>query len=286
MTPAHPDQSRMTSPKHLDRLINVAGALVVLFVLGYVAFEALHTEVEQPCSARYPAATRLSLQTSEGKPLSAIQLQARAGLRDIGVIDNASVVEVQNGPSPDALEVKLRKLPAGADPSDKARNGIEFRWAPPGMAKATSACLSYSVWLPDGFEFGGGGFLPGVFGGSRDTGTMADGLSVSPQWDGEGRPVLTAIGSGGVHRMLGTAEPLPMNRWVKVEQEIVLNDPGAENGRARLWIDGTPTIDDSRVPLRNDTDVLLSGVLVAIGYHQMPAQPGVLRLSPFQISWR
>lgn len=276
----------MSSPKHLDILINVAGALVVLFVVGYVVFEALHTEAEQPCSVRYPAATRFSLQTGEGKPLSAIQLQARAGLRDIGVIDNASVVEVQDGPSADALEVKLRKLPAGADPSDEARNGIEFRWAPPGMAKATSACLSYSVWLPDRFEFGEGGFLPGVFGDTGDVDKKADGLSVSPQWDGDGRPLLTAMGSGGVHRMVATTEPLPTNRWVKVVQEIVLNDPGVENGRARLWIGGTLTVDDSRVPMRSDSSALLSGVLVAIGYHQMPVQPGMLRLSPFEISWR
>lgn len=277
----------MNSPKHLDTLINVAGALVVLFVVGYVAYSALHTEVEQSCGARYPAATRFSLQTGEGKPLSAIQLQARAGLRDIGVIDNASVVQVADGPSPDALEVKLRKLPAGADVSDKARNGIEFRWAPPGLAKATSACLSYSVWLPDKFEFGGGGFLPGVFGGSKpDAAKKADGFSVAPQWGPDGKPLMVAIGGGGIRRTSGTNEALATNRWVKLEQEIVLNDPGVENGRARLWIDGKLASEDSRVPLRNDSDTLITGILAAIGYHQAPAQPGMLRLSPFEIAWR
>lgn len=277
----------MNSPKHLDVLINVAGALVVLFVVGYIAFSALHTETEQPCSARYPAATRFSLQTAEGKPLSAIQLQARAGVRDIGVIDNASVVQVTDGPSPDALEVKLRRLPSGADVSDTARNGVEFRWAPPGMAKATSACLSYSVWLPETFEFAGGGFLPGVFGGSAtDAAKKADAFSVKPQWGGDGKPLIVAISSGGIRRTSATGEALPTNRWFKLEQEIVLNDPATENGRARLWIDGTLVLDDSRAPLRKDADAVLTGVLASIGYHQPPAQPEVLRLSPFEISWR
>lgn len=277
----------MNSPKHLDVLINVAGALVVLFVVGYIAFSALHTETEQPCSARYPAATRFSLQTSEGKPLSAIQLQARAGVRDIGVIDNASVVQVADGPSPDALEVKLRKLPSGADVSDKARNGIEFRWAPPGMAKATSVCLSYSVWLPEKFEFGAGGVLPGVFGGAAtDPVNKADAFSVTPQWGPDGKPLIVAIGGGGIRRTSATGEALATSRWLKLEQEIVLNDPTAENGRARLWIDGKLAIDDTRAPLRKAPDTVLTGVLAAIGYHQPPAQPGMLRLSPFDISWR
>ena len=82
----------MQNPKHLDLLINLGAALVGLIVVGYVVYAAFHTEVEQPCSTRFPAATRFSLQTGAGKPLTPVELQARAGLRDLGVIDNATVV--------------------------------------------------------------------------------------------------------------------------------------------------------------------------------------------------
>lgn len=280
----------MQNPKHLNLLINLGGALVGLFVVGYVVYAAFHTEVEQPCSTRFPAATRFSLQTGAGKPLTAVELQARAGLRDLGVIDNARVVPVDGGPSPEALEVKLRNLPGGDDPDAKMRNGIEFRWSPPGIAGANSACLGYSVWLPDKFDFGGGGVLPGVFGGEPAAPrqrALNDRLAVTFEWSGEGQPSLVAALDGGEHlRMSGAASSLPTNRWIKIEQEIVLNDPGQTNGLVRLWVDGELIGTSDRVPLRQDDKVLLTGVLVAIGYERAPANAGMLRLSPIEIGWR
>lgn len=277
----------MKNPKHFDLLVNVAGVIVGLIVIGYVVYAAVHTEAGEPCGARYPAATRFSLQTSEGKPLSAIELQARAGVRDLGVIDNAAVVRVDGGPSPEALEVKLRKLPQSGDVAATARNGIEFHWAPPGMAKATSVCLSYSLWLPDKFAFADGGTLPGVFASASGQSKTAIGLSVTPQWDREGKPMLIALLEGGdIRRISGQPATLPTNRWIKLDQEVELNAPGKSDGRLRLWVDGSLALEDLNVPLRKDANVLLSGVLVAIGYRTTPAQPSMLRLSPFQLAWR
>jgi hypothetical protein len=279
----------MDNPRSVQLLINVAGAVVGLIIIGYVVWASVQTTVEPPCSARYPAGTRFSLQTSQGKPLTAIQLQARAGARDLGVIDNASVVQVADGPSPDALEVKLRKLPGDADTSDRARNGIEFRWGPPGMVQAQSACLSYSVFLPEKFEFGGGGFLPGVFTGSAATAsTGVEGSSVSPAWSEQGQPLLTAsLGGAGIRRAMSSGKAvLPTNRWVRIEQEVVLNEAGKEDGRARLWVDGTLVVDDRNIGLRASPATFLGGVLAAVGYRGVPANPGTVRLSPFEIAWQ
>jgi hypothetical protein len=280
----------MQNPKHLDLLINLGAALVGLIVVGYVVYAAFHTEVEQPCSTRFPAATRFSLQTGAGKPLTPVELQARAGLRDLGVIDNATVVRVEDGPSPEALEVKLRNLPAGDDPDAKLRNGIEFRWSPPGIAGANSACLSYSLWLPEKFEFGGGGVLPGVFGGEPAAPrqrAVNDRLAVTLEWSAEGQPSLVAAVDGGEHsRMSGTNFSLPTSRWTKIEQEIVLSDPNQPNGVVRLWVDGELIAEDDKVPLRKDDKVLLTGVLIAIGYKRAPPSGGMLRLSPIEIGWR
>jgi len=277
----------MKNPKHLQLLINVAGAVVGLGVVGYVVYAALHTEIEKPCSERYPAAMRFSLQTSEGKPLSAIELQARAGLRDLGVIDNAAVVRTTGGPAEEALQVKLRPLPNGADAGAVVRNGIEFRWAPPGMENASAACLSYSVRIPDKFDFGGGGFLPGLFGSEGGRSAAREAFSVAPQWDERGRPWLNAGVEGGeALRVSDTATPLPSERWFRVEQEVVLNAPGQANGTARLWVNGELVAENLAVPLRKDGKALLAGVLAAIGYRRAPAQPGTVEVSAFDVSWR
>lgn len=278
----------MNNPKHVQLLINIAALSVGVFVVGYIVYAALRSEQDAPCSARFPAATRFSLQNNAGKPLTAIELQARAGLRDLGVIDNAAVLPVVGGPSTEALEVKLRKLPDGADPSAESRNGIEFRWAPRAMDNASSACLSYSLLLPDRFAFGNaGGFLPGVFGAAGPTDAAKHRVNVYPQWDGDGRLLMVAHQEAGdIRRMVAKPEPLATGRWTRIEQEIELNAPGQANGRVRLWIDGRLAVEGQQIELRKDAATSLSGVLVAIGYRQLPSEPGTLQLSPFELSWR
>ncbi len=272
--------------KQLNLLINTGAALVGLILVGYFAYSAMHTDSALPCSDRFGAATRFSLHTGEGKPLTPIELQARAGARDFGVIDNASVVSVTDGPSKEALEVKLRKQPAGADPGDTARNGIEFRWAPPGVKGAASACVSYSVWFPEKFQFSGGGMLPGVFGSNTAQPSEVK-ITITPQWDGAGKPLIaTTAESGEIRHMFGQTSPLPTGRWIKIDQEVTLNEPGQSNGTARLWIDGALIVEDKRVGVRTGSDVALAGVLVAAAHRRLPEDPGLLRLSPVDISWR
>lgn len=279
----------MNNPKHLQLLINIVGGLLGLFVIGYVVFAAFHTESAAPCSASYPAPMRFSLQNSQGKPLTAIELQARAGARDLGVVDNASVVRVEGGPSPEALEVKLRDLPNSADPGATHRNGIEFHWGPPGMANASAACLSYSLWLPEKFDFASGGFLPGVFSRDRSSTSAAStaAYSVYPQWDDKGRLLIAAVLQGGdIARLSARTSALPLGRWVRIDQEVVLNEPGKANGTARLWVDGGLVVENREMKLRQDQNALLSGVLAGIGYRGTSANGGLLRLSPFEIAWR
>ncbi len=275
--------------KNLNLLINAGGAVLVLFVVGYVVWSAFNTEQSQSCPARYPAAMRFSLQTASGKPLTAAELQARAGLRDLGVVNNAAVVAVDGGPSPEALEVRLRKLPGEADKADTARNGIEFHWSPPGIEAATSACMSYSVWLPADFNYGGGGFLPGVIGGERGA-SQREGnvrLTVTPEWSGEGQPMLMATVPGGEDRRVqASGRPLPLDRWIRLDVEVVLNKPGEPDGAVRLWVDGSLTLDADGIVLRSDDKTSLMGVLAAAGYRRSPETPGLLRLSPLDIAWK
>jgi len=50
--------------KNLNLLINAGGAVLVLFVVGYVVWSALHTEQSESCTARYPAAMRFSFHSA------------------------------------------------------------------------------------------------------------------------------------------------------------------------------------------------------------------------------
>jgi hypothetical protein len=80
--------------------------------------------------------------------------------------------------------------------------------------------------------------------------------------------------------------PLPKGRFMRIEQELVLNAPGEANGSARLWLDGELKAETKRLELRKDTSATIAGVLADIGYVRQPATPGVLRLTPFELSWK
>ena len=84
-----------------------------------------------------------------------------------------------------------------------------------------------------------------------------------------------------------TGFPLEPGRWMHVQQEVVLNTPGAADGIVRLWADGELMAEDTGVELRKNKGDGIIGVLADIGYvRQPPAAPGSLQLSPFEISWR
>lgn len=274
----------MKSSTARNLIFNALGVLTGLVAVGYVVYEAFRVEQESPCSTRYPAPTRFALHANGGEPLTQIELQARAGLQEWGVIDNATVVRAPQAPAGAALQVKLAMLPSGGEGDGRAHNGIDFRWAVPGVAAASGACLSYSVWLPEGFAFNRGGVLPGIVGAKPGE---TSGFGTRLQWslDGAGEFAVAAVGSG-FRPISQAAIPLAQGRWMSIEQELVLNAPGQVNGLARLWIDGKLKSEDTTVQFRADDAAKLTGVHADIGYKREPAKPGELRLSAFELAWR
>jgi hypothetical protein len=281
----------MNKAKIFNLIFNGVGALIGLIVVGYVAYSALHTETEPPCSERYPPPTRFALQTSDGALLSPIELQARVGLRDWGVMENATVVPAAEAPTGAALEVKLARIADGEPHPARRANGVDFRWSPHGVAPAQAACLRYSVWLPRGFAFNGGGILPGIIGASP---AAAAGqaeeetrFAARLQWRSDGTGELAvAVPGSGYRPIVQRALPLPTGRWIGVEQEVVLNRPGEANGVVRLWVDGELKAEDAGVALRRDESAKITGVLADIGYLREPGKVSALRLSPFELAWR
>jgi hypothetical protein len=281
----------VSKPATYNLMFNAVGALVLLTVVGYVAWSLVRFEREEPCRGRYPAPTRFSLTTPAGAPLSPIELQGRAGQGEWGVLDNAKVVSVPEPPGT-ALEVKLAPVTSELAHSSRNRNGIDFRWLPLGMKSAGAVCFDYSVFIPEKFPFNSqGGVLPGVVGGPPSAAGAAGASRIGArlQWGGDGKGILYIAPSGGEARGVNLGGfPLEPGRWTRIQQEIVLNTPGETNGIARLWADGELKAEDKGLELRKDKGEGLSGVAVDVGYFIEPG-PGAapsLKFSPFEISWR
>jgi len=283
-------ERRVSKPATYHLIFNAVGALAVIGAVGYVAWSLFQVEHEEPCRGRYPAPTRFSLTTPAGAPLSPIELQGRAGISEWGILDNAKVVAIPEAPGA-ALEIKLAPVTNEGVQSDRPANGVDFRWLPLGMKAARAACLDYSVFVPEKFPFSDkGGVLPGLFGGPPPPSKPeeANRFTARLQWTGAGEGALYAAPAGAGARAIDQSGfPLAPGHWMRVQQEIILNTPGAADGIVRLWADGELKAEDTSVELRKDKVDGITGVLVDVGYLREPVAPGAsLRFSPFEISWR
>jgi hypothetical protein len=276
----------MQKPATLNWIFNGVALLLGVTLVLYIAHSAFVTTTTAPCRERYPAPIRFSLASSDGALLTPIELQARVGQPEWGMAENAKVIA--EGPVGTALEVKLAPV-TNAEPKIQRTTGVNFRWRPSGMNQATSACLVYSVWLPEGFPFNDGGLMPGIYGGvpSGSNEPNQKGLGSRLKWRPDGVAELETASSDSEYVTLNQkGYALPHGRWTHVQQEIVLNTPGAADGAARLWLDGELAAEDTALTFRKDAKEIFAGVLANIGYLREPGSTGLLRFSPFEIAWR
>ena len=275
---------------------------VALFVLGTAALAGRHmliSDSEPPCGERYVNAMLFSWQRPTGEPLAVADLQAKLGGRDWGLLDNVRFVRDQDGPAPIVLEVSIARSGARAAGRD-ARGGMGFRWLPSQLKGASAACLAYSIWLPNDFDFATGGSLPGLFGG-EDGGPAAAGrpaaaFAARPIWREDARAEVYTATAQAPDGQLIAIDPnwfrLTPGRWVRLEQEIVLNHPGAQDGILRIWIDGNLKLERSRLAFRDNTGQGFKGIAADVHYgrtDQVAAVTGkdtAIRLSPFELRWR
>ncbi len=279
----------MSSSRSINTMIfNVAGVAVLLTAAGYMLTSYVMTPAVLPCTDRLSGGIQMTFDGANGKPLTPVELQGRSGSREWGLLKNAKAVPAK-GQTGSVLEVSL----ASTDNEEMtSQNGVSFTWQPHELAKASSACLSYSVYLPEKFPFSEPGFLPGLF-SANDTSQLDE----QEAYDG----FVTRIGwaqSGdfGVDMRVRTAKGYwegatrktvwPLGRWVKIEQEVKLNTPGQPDGVMRVWIDGALTINDAGLTLRDSAQSVLSGVVSDIGYAWTLGTVETIRLTPFVIQWQ
>ena len=268
-----------------------AGLLVAYLGISYTYFD----DTPVGCMDKYTSAVRFGLQTSDGLPLSMIELQAQAGGEERGLMQNAQIVNVDNAPMSRVLQVSLGRAD-GSDPQSAI--GVHFPWRPDGSHTAGSGCLRYSVMLPEDFDFSTPGWLPGMFGGTtpdREELTSEDAFALRTRWGRDGDTLFIAQSKAADQSgRLAVNRPgsvrLERGRWFTLEQELVLNSAGAADGVVRVWIDGVKVIDKTGLKLREDEVTGISGVAATVALagnaQDVPANDKIrLFISPIDFGW-
>ena len=271
--------------------VNAVGGLLFLVVGGYFTWDLTRSRESPACSGRLGVATQMSFQRPDGTVLSPAEFQARVGISERGIIEKTSIQRVV-GEKPLILNIALGG-PSGED------KGAGFSWSLPGVSKGRSACLSYNVFVPADFAYGEGGNLPGLFAlanGSTGEG-VPSGVVAGITWSDQGALNLV-VRYSGLAMPVDAYRPfwwpangaLPRGRWVRIEQEAVLNTPLQADGIARIWVDGKLALEKPDLMWRAHPGVQWAGTLADISYAQ-PIQSNdkkltTLQLTPPQMSWQ
>ena len=279
--------------------INAAAGFVAVAIVALAVRGILYQDDVAQCSERYGNGTLFGLQDKSGGPISTTDLQGRLAGRDWGLMENIKIVPLKDGPAPVALQISLPKVPEKTEGGTAARSGMGFTWLPSKLSSAKAACLTYSVWLPEDFNFGTGGSLPGLFGGeTTDSPTLKAKAAFSARnsWTDEGvaqvRTITADEPKGAIYSSDSSSVTLPRGRWVRLEQEVVLNQPGEEDGVLRVWIDGKLRLASTEIVFRKDERSTLRGVIADVHYSNaaLAAAPSPkstsLRMTPFELYWQ
>jgi hypothetical protein len=273
-------------------VFNAAAGLVAVSALVAAGRTILAPATARPCSERYGNSMSFQLER-DGKPLTVTDIQSRVGAHDDGLIENVDVVKPRDPRIPAALRVNLRPAQA-ATGANAGRGGMSFPWNPRAVQSETAACLSYNVFLHGDLEFQTGGTLPGLRGADRSQQSQ-DGFAANLVWRSEGQPgvVLSLIHNGEAQRVRAEADNqfITRGRWIKVDQEVILNDPKGADGIVRVWLDGSLVIERSDVSFRTTNDVTIAGVAADVYYGREDAAANApvdtkIWISPFEMSWK
>jgi hypothetical protein len=255
-------------------------------------------EAPSPCSARYTAGAQFPPATETAATLDGSKLRTLLGNKGWGLDEDVTIRALPDAPAPLVLEVKLPEGSIDHKNPTAPMGGMGFRWRPGMPAGTTAACLTYHLWLPPDFPFNKGGKLPGLFGGDGPAG----GKDVDGQSGFSARYMWRAKGAGEVYAYIpgkpdGRGESIDRGawtfargRWVKMEEEVVLNTPGEPDGQLHVWVDGDLKLTHSDILYRTSPALGIDGVMADIFFGgktvewAAPADTFV-RLTPFMLAW-
>lgn len=199
-------------------------------------------------------------------------------------VENIAFISEPDGRFPKFLRVHY---PEGSlDPATALRGlapmgGMQFssRFGNVKVPSSDSIVLSYAVRFDEEFDFVRGGKLPGLYGGIPRSGgqtpTGFDGFSTRIIWQSKGKGAMyaylptnsmvykgvtygTVIGSGALQFERG--------KWMDVSQRVKLNEPGVNDGRITMWIDGVLMHDECGLRFRDTPKLKIDGIFFSTAF--------------------
>lgn len=186
--------------------------------------------------------------------------------------ENLSVFSISHGRGP-GIRVFIPK--GSIDPASMKNRGLRRGGAgfllnafPNGVERAL---LSYYVRFPHDFKFVRGGKLPGLYGGTANSGGRipngTDGFSFRLMWgaDGQGSvyaylPTSVKWGTPFFSRSINF---IP-GRWHLVLQEVHLNRPDRSDGVLRVWLDGVLVGEENGLFIRSVDELKINGMFFEV----------------------
>ncbi|HEX3775414.1 MAG TPA: hypothetical protein VHV51_13175 [Polyangiaceae bacterium] len=183
--------------------------------------------------------------------------------------DNLSIERDPKLPFGHFLRVRYPRgasSPRGSRAAGVKPGGAQFYGTLP-QGPVDAQYLRYYVRFEPGFDFVKGGKLPGFYGGTEVSGGRipdgTNGFSTRFMWRSEGQGEVYAYlpSSAEFGTSLGRGDfRFTPGQWHCVEQQVVLNDPGAANGVVRAWLDGKLVYENRSLVYRTVRSLRIEGV--------------------------
>lgn len=148
----------------------------------------------------------------------------------------------------------------------KALGGTDFK-ADLNLEPSDTMRLSYKLRFSDNFDFVKGGKLPGLYGGTGNSGgnipNGRDGFSTRFMWgkDGAGEVYAYLPTSKRWGTVLGRGNwKFEPGTWHEITQEVKLNDKGKNNGTIKVWFDDQQVLNQEGLTFRSTESLKLDGV--------------------------
>lgn len=288
---------------------NIAAIVVAVSAVGGVIRSWVYTPTTKPCEQRYSNVLHFKLDR-DGHPLAPTDLQARSGGRDAGLLTNVEITTTTGAPKPVIMKVSVPKGTSMPDPGTTSVGGMQFPWEPRNVQGQKAACLAYNVMLTHA-DAGDEAVLPGLKGAdeageqhfavhpaslrSGEAGTAVDIAMKTPPAEASAAdpssvPLVQSTRPRNRFEVETTNVSLPKGRWIRVNQEIVLNAPDASDGIMRFWLDGKLVFERTDARVRSDAGVGFTGVaatahMLADGPKAVAGGDSSIALTPFELYW-
>jgi hypothetical protein len=179
-------------------------------------------------------------------------------------LDISQLVDEPDAPGGELLRT-FYPVGSASRGTEGPEGGMQAYLRLPGPAEVLD--LTYQVRFPAGFAFVKGGKLPGLYGGTGNSGGEipdgSDGFSTRYMW--------RADGAGEVYAYLPSSEEhgtslgrgcwsFPPGAWTTIRQRVQLNTPDEEDGRISVWQDDRLVLDRGELEFRTTEGLQIDGL--------------------------